>query len=133
MDNLKTKNIITKNTFGWGIVFIITMASLSFMIWGPDIHSEVADAPTLYSNIASLLFLFFVSGALFLPVKNSSKINHVIVSIGSLILVGKYIYSLIGMFNNEQNLSILIPVLIGLILVSIILYKIKLIVNIMKK
>jgi hypothetical protein len=133
MDNLKTKNKTTRNTFGWAIVFFITVASLCFMIWGPDIHSEVADAPTLYSNIVSVLFLFFVSGTFFLPVKNSSKINHIIVSIGSLVLVGKYIYSLFGMLSNELNLSILIPILIGLMLVSIALYKIKLIVNIMKK
>ena len=76
-----------KNIIGWAVVSIITICSFLFIYFGPETHSNDQDAPTFISRIVDLVFIFLISGAFFLPLRKSNRINLVVIIGGAACLI----------------------------------------------
>ena len=93
------------------------MTIATFIFFGSEIHSEIADTPTLYSKVIDLLSIFLILGAFVLPLDVSGRIrlNNLVIGSGAVALLLR-----LGVGVNRMFVSTGDGVLIGWIVLGFI-------------
>ncbi|WP_374080231.1 hypothetical protein [Bdellovibrio bacteriovorus] len=120
--------------YGWTLLLLITGVLGGLFFFGPEIHSNVEDAPTMLSRTKSTLIVFMFFGAIFLPVRGKGflfRINHGIVILGTA-FVGFIFLTNLGHFfgdfasatpNRWFGLLTLVTVLVVLVRKVVFIFK----------
>ena len=111
------------NKIAWILTFAITLAFSIFIIFGPEIHSEIEDAASYSTKFLYLCYIFFMLGSLIIPIKKGASINLVVFSIGAIATLLKILLGLYNVAFHNQSLTGSLAIVVLFFIMGFFYYK----------